>query len=314
MILGTFANFDALDRIDEHPPSHIIVEPIDMQPKIVLPKPVTEKMIEPERPIENFEKIESKIDVIEPIKMLVDEPIQSNELNKKTNKANLSKDQQKKLNLTRRKPLKPLRVDPSVTSNVSNQPVVPIREINIENKLNDAPVEEKVQEKLPEVGQKSVEIPKEPLNISESPKEKADIVLNKEAIQKEEQEIAIEAKENKDKNQEEILREVKNVIEKQNNETKKMIQEIDKKMDKIEKMQEAELKRDSLKDGDEDIKAKEQVKKMIDSVPIIKLLNDQKVNLTQKEEKQSSNNVSEKTVANDNAKVKADDDIKSNLK
>lgn len=82
-------------------------------------------------------------------------------------------------------------------------------------------------------------------------REKVDSVINKDAIQKEEQEIAIEAKEDKQKNLEtakEILNEVKNELAKQNQETQKLvldkIDKISEKMNKIEQLQVGEIHRD----------------------------------------------------------------------
>lgn len=81
---------------------------------------------------------------------------------------------------------------------------------------------------------------------------KVDSTINKDAIQKEEQEIAIDAIEDKQKSlneAEKLLKEVKSELAKQNEETKKLVlQKIDKiseKVDKIEQLQEEEKQRDS---------------------------------------------------------------------
>lgn len=83
----------------------------------------------------------------------------------------------------------------------------------------------------------------------------AESTINKDAIQKEEQEIAIDAKEDKQKNLEnakEILNEVKNELAKQNEESQKIVLDkilkISEKVNEIEKLHEVEtpMKKDEL--------------------------------------------------------------------
>lgn len=90
---------------------------------------------------------------------------------------------------------------------------------------------------------------------------KIDSSINKDAIQKEEQEIAIEAKEEKQKNLEtakELLNEVKSEWVKQNEETQKLVLEkidkISEKMDEIEHFQKEEKHRESASPKKQDEK------------------------------------------------------------
>lgn len=290
MVLGTFANFDALDRIEEQQ-ANVVMEPIHAQPKIVLANPVAmEKLFTPEP--------------------------EGNKLNPVVND-----DGNGRVNISGRKHLKPLPLKQEQPKKALLPVESPqIREINIASKVNaDPPLPKNVQEKLiaaaeepmanPSKGAIVEEEKQKPKVIDEEkPKEaepktesakplamqadggskaKPESILNKEAIQKEDQEIAIEEKESA----KEILNKVKNVIEKQNNETKKLFLEkmdkISEKMQKIEKMQEEEAKRDAAESAME--KTKDQVKNLIENVPIAQLLTDQKARMTRNEDNQFAN-------------------------
>lgn len=150
---------------------------------------------------------------------------------------------------------------------------------------------------------------------------KAESTINKDAIQKEEQEIAIEAKNDKLDRTKEILEEVKNVLEKQNIENQKIVLEkihkISEQVNKIEKQQEIDEKLRDAKDKPmAQVEADdEQLKKLLEPpVPLVQLLGDAKLNLSPNavEKSKDNENIQNHTNQSNNNNQHISQDIPNN--
>lgn len=284
MILGTYANLGAIDEQQSG------VETIQIEKKPDIP-------LSAEKPI-----IPTKFDVPnivqnDPDK---DKPVVDNDVP-------LSK-----LKIPKRKPIK--------TSKTQVDSQQPVREIVLEEKTIDLnkfpkPIESLNNDdsKKSNVAEKIEEKPKiieeKPLKEPSIQNKASETMINKDAIQKEEQEIAIDAKESEKKEIErtrEILVGVQAELAKQNERAQKLVMEkidkISQQVNNIEKMRKDELRSDTeskknqndqtvqsaivINDKSNLIETKndEQIQKLLEPpVPLFKLL-DKKLNLTQQKD------------------------------
>lgn len=214
MILGTFANLEAIDEkqaeIHEIPAVIPVVDPVPYMEK--LPQLVEDEKLAPQA---------------------------------SDSRASSGK---KKPNKTHK--ISPAKDDEQIAAPMN----ISVRDVD----LHDAQAEPKPSKKtIPGQNKPDVnfEVKKEPEAeeiVAKSANAKVDSFINKDAIQKEEQEIAIDAKEVKQMNLEtakELLNEVKSEWVKQNKETQKLVLEkidkISEKVNEIEHMQKEEKQRDS---------------------------------------------------------------------
>lgn len=291
MILGTYSNLVAMDE-----------QSMDVQ---------LEKMAELRATIANPIPVADKI-------------------NRKEEQAKQEKEQLNKMDepppLTKADREIPVKKKVSKTINSIHNDHSGVREINLSEKKNGSI-------KVPQVAPLNVvDVPKVDNHVEEKPKAepkdlkpsveekpvktelpvvtKPDSSINKDAIQKEDQEMAIGQLEESGhdlQKTKKILEEVKNVLAKQNQETQKLVLEkidkISEKVNKIEKLQEIELKNDKNedkaaeqaipnKDVHENENVKQQtaqekdaeIKKLLEPpIPVGQLLAEKNQNLTKKQ-------------------------------
>lgn len=240
MILGTFANLEAIDEQqagihDENLPLHPVVDPMPFVE--ILPKPIDDKKLDSKAyaprnggPIgkRKMNKTQKVPPEREGEQIAAPENVSAREID---------------LSGAKLLPL-PQPIGPRPSKETIPDQIKPV--VKVEQK--------KASQKI-FVKEENIEKPKAEENVVEpdrSANAKVDSGINKDAIQKEEQEIAIEAKEDKQKSLEqakEILKEVKSELAKQNEETQKLVLDkigkISEKVDKIEQLQKEEEQRDS---------------------------------------------------------------------
>lgn len=230
MILGTFANLEAIDEqhagIHDSPPQNPIVDPVPFVKK--LPQSIADDRTAPQA---GDPRNSGSIGKRKPNKMHKIGP--SNEFEQIAAPENISFHEMDKFN-----------------AKAKTQPIGPSKET-----IPDGIRPDEAEKEVPEVTIEKKEKPNAEKIVAEpdrSANAKVDSTINKDAIQREEQEIAIEAKEDKQKSLEtakEILNEVKSEWVKQNEKTQQLVLEkidkISEKVDKIEQLQEEEKQRDS---------------------------------------------------------------------
>lgn len=264
MILGTFANLQAIDEkqaeIHEDPQLNPVADSVPFVEK--LPQSIQDDKWAPQAADSRNSESTGKRKPNKTHKIL-----QANEAQQIAPPENVSV-REVDLSDTKAKP----------------QPIGPKPEMKMEKKADKEINPEKKE---------TLKLEKNIVEPDRSANAKVDSTINKDAIQKEEQEIAIDAIEDKQKSlnvAEKLLKEVKSELAKQNEETKILVlQKIDKiseKVDKIEQLQEEEKQRDSesLKKQDEDenkVDAKAQKDPEIVKDPIVESILP-KVNTDQK--------------------------------
>lgn len=240
MVLGTVANFGALDEMQSH------VDPKSFNAIVDAP---ADEHFQRVQPIEQqFGSIEKDIQKIVPEKV---ENYQEEE--KKQSRERKLWSKEKKMNRLNGGKLRPLNDSASVKEIKIELPKETQINVNKIDKIADDKNDDetKIENKIREEKPAEVERAKEEKIVETGlPGTMTDSAINKEAIQREEQEIAIENKE-KEKNLEaakEIIAEMKDVLQKQNEETQKLIvdkiDKISEKMQLIEKLQVEEKRRD----------------------------------------------------------------------
>lgn len=234
MILGTFANLEAIDEkqagIHDQPPLNSVVDPV----------PFVEKL---PQSVEDFKPLPQ-----------ADESRNSGSIGKrKPNKTHKIASSHEAEQIAAPVNISAQEGD-SGGAKADSQLIGPSKE-TIANKIG--PDMKVAEEKAPEVVPDKEEKPDVKKTIAEPERDrsanaKVDSAINKDAIQREEQEIAIDAKEDKQKSLEtakEILNEVKSELAKQNEKTQQLVLEkidkISEKVNKIEQLQEEEKQRES---------------------------------------------------------------------
>lgn len=283
MILGTYANLGAID--EQQSGTNVVIERL---PDIHIEP--TSNILEPPAKLNNENDV-----LIEPKK-----PIDS-----------IQDDAASKLMAAKRKPVKQPENDPIREINLSEKkvepsanyvaPIEPQKQSIVKDSLDDDNASAKLPNDAPAVNPPNVNIPNQLAEPVIEKKAVVDSTINKEAIQKEEQEIAINADENT-LNKE--IKELSKLNEINQELVMKKIKEISEKVDNIAQMQKndaAQPEKSEVKDtparSDGDVKepavsdtrklnepnvvaqeASVVNKKPVPKDPVIQLLADQKVN------------------------------------
>lgn len=207
MILGTYANLGAID--EQQSGANNVNMPIDRLPDIHIPQPTENIFITPSKMESTNNKNKIEIGPKNSDEAIYEPSIRAKGAKRKMNKTTKSpaqNDEIREINLNKvEKEEIPLR-----KPQLPREPIVPKVVNNVKN----------IEPDIGKNGKPIVDIPKSNLPkqiaVPNTDKKSSDSVINNEAIQKEINEMEINAKENQQNNVKEMLDEVKSQLSKQN--------------------------------------------------------------------------------------------------